>query len=89
MKVLNQAAKRNRERFPVDCMFGLTGQEAGSLRSQVVTSRTGRGGGRTAPCVFTEQGVAMLSSVLRSARAVRVNVNDDFWEPLARAETPR
>jgi hypothetical protein len=74
VKVLNQSVKRNRGRFPSDFMFRLTVQEAGSLRSQIVTSKMGRGGRRTAPYAFTEQGVAMLSSVLRSARAVRVNI---------------
>ena len=74
VKVLNQAVKRNRERFPADFMFRLTGEEAESLRSQFVTSKPGRGGRRTAPYAFTEQGVAMLSSVLRSRRAVRVNI---------------
>ena len=74
VKVLNQAVKRNRERFPPDFMFRLSDQEAASLRSQIVTSKAGRGGRRSAPYVFTEQGVAMLSSVLRSPRAVRVNI---------------
>jgi hypothetical protein len=55
-------------------MFRLTRQEADSLRSQIVTAKTGRGGRRNEPFAFTEQGVAMLSSVLRSARAVRVNI---------------
>src|SRR4029079_7044975 len=65
VKVLNQAVKRNRERFPPDFIFRLTVREAESLRSQIVTSNPGRGGRRTAPFAFTEQGVAMLSSVLR------------------------
>jgi hypothetical protein len=72
--VLNQAVKRNRERFPADFMFRLTAREAASLRSQIVTSKAGRGGRRSAPYAFTEQGVAMLSSVLRSSRAIRVNI---------------
>ena len=55
-------------------MFRLTAQETESLRSQIVTSKRGRGGRRFAPYAFTEQGVAMLSSVLRSPRAVRVNI---------------
>jgi len=67
-KVLVQAVKRNLERFPGDFMFQLTDQEFGRLRSQFVTSKLGRGGRRTAPYAFTEQGVAMLSSVLRSPR---------------------
>jgi hypothetical protein len=73
-KVLNQAVKRNRNRFPEDFMFRLTKQEAESLRSQIVTSKTGRGGPRYNPYVFTEHGVAMLSSVLRSRRAVEMNI---------------
>ena len=74
VKVLNQAVKRNRRRFPPDFMFRLTVHEAESLRSQIVTSKPRRGGRRTAPYAFTEQGVAMLSSVLRGSRAVRVNI---------------
>jgi hypothetical protein len=74
VKALNQAVSRNRGRFPPDFMFRLTNKEAGSLRSQIVTAKPVRGGRRTAPYAFTEQGVAMLSSVLRSARAVRVNI---------------
>ena len=75
VKVLNQAVKRNRERFPTDFMFQLTVMEAGRLRSQTVTLKTGRGRHRKyLPYVFTEQGVAMLSSVLRSKRAIRVNI---------------
>ena len=74
VKVLNQAVKRNRTRFPPDFMFRLTVHEAESLRSQIVTSKPRRGGRRTAPYAFTEQGVAMLSSVLRGSRAVRVNI---------------
>src|SRR5262249_1772257 len=59
---------------PRDFMFKLTASETASLRSQIVISNSGRGGRRTAPYAFTEQGVAMLSSVLRSPRAVRVNI---------------
>jgi hypothetical protein len=73
-KVLNQAVKRNRARFPRDFAFQLTRQEVTDLKSQIVTSNTGRGGVRKLPWAFTEQGVAMLSSVLRSPTAVRVNV---------------
>jgi hypothetical protein len=82
-KVLNQAVRRNKERFPEDFMFQLTADEAekltfhpraSSLRSQIVTSNKGRGGRRYLPVAFTEQGVAMLSSVLRSKRAVEVNI---------------
>src|ERR1043165_5437116 len=61
-RVLNQAVKRNRERFPADFMFRLTRHEVDVLRSQSVTSRSGHGGRRHAPYAFTEQGVAMLSS---------------------------
>jgi hypothetical protein len=74
VKALNQAVKRNRDRFPLDFMFRLTAQEARSLKSQIVTSKVRRGGRRTAPYAFTEQGVAMLSSVLRSTLAIRVNI---------------
>lgn len=71
-KVLLQAVKRNRERFPEDFMFQLTADEFGNLRSQFVISSWG--GRRYAPYVFTEQGVAMLSSVLKSQRAIAVNI---------------
>ena len=75
VKVLNQAVKRNEERFPADFMFHLTRDETGSLRSQIVTLKIGRGRHRKyLPTAFTEEGVAMLSSVLRSRRAVRVNI---------------
>jgi hypothetical protein len=74
-KVLNQAVARNRQRFPADFMFRLTVDEARALRSQFVTLKEGRGGHRKyLPYVFTEQGVAMLSSVLRSQRAIAVNI---------------
>ena len=72
-KVLLQAVKRNSDRFPNDFMFQLADNERDFLRSQIVTSK-GRGGRRTLPYVFTEQGVAMLSSVLRSPQAVQVNI---------------
>jgi hypothetical protein len=72
-KALNQAVRRNRARFPPDFMFQLAAREAAILRSQSVTSN-GHGGRRHRPYAFTEQGVAMLSSVLRSARAIAVNV---------------
>ena len=75
VKVLNQAVKRNRSRFPEDFMFQLTAEESDSLRSHFVTLKTGRGRHRKyLPFAFTEQGVAMLSSVLRSKRAVQVNI---------------
>src|SRR5208282_1438066 len=73
-KNLNKAVKRNASRFPADFMFQLSPTELNSLRFQTGTSKTGRGGRRYAPYAFTEQGVAMLSSVLRSSRAVQVNV---------------
>lgn len=73
---LVQAVKRNLDRFPGDFMRQLTAEEFTALRSQSVISnvRTGRGGRRYPPYAFTEQGVAMLSSVLHSPRAIRVNV---------------
>ncbi len=73
-KVLNQAVKRNPGRFPDDFMFRLTPDEWANLRSQSVTSSSDHGGRRHYPYAFTEQGVAMLSSVLNSERAVQVNV---------------
>ena len=96
-KVLNQAVKRNLERFPADFMIQLSPEESelvlrsqivtsniktignimqssGSLRSQIVTSNPGRGGRRYHPYAFTEHGVAMLSSVIASPRAVQVNI---------------
>ena len=72
-KVLMQAVKRNIERFPSDFMFILTNQEFMNLKSQIVTSSWG-GIRRANPYAFTEQGVAMLSSVLHSKRAVQVNI---------------
>lgn len=74
-RALNQAVKRNPGRFPEDFMFQLTAEEAASLRSQTVIVKPGRGQHRKfRPYAFTEQGVAMLSSVLRSDRAIHVNV---------------
>lgn len=74
-KALTRAVKRNKERFPADFMFQLTNQEVASLRCQFGTLKGGRGQHRKyLPYVFTEQGVAMLSSVLNSKRAIRVNV---------------
>lgn len=74
-KVFNQAIKRHLNRFPDDFMFQLTDEESESLRSQIVTLKTGRGQHRKyLPYAFTEQGVAMLSSVLRSQRAIDVNI---------------
>ena|ERR1700686_1860681 len=73
-KNLNKAVKRNLNRFPEDFRFQLTKEEAETLRFQIGTSNEGRGGRRTPPYVFTEHGVAMLSSVLHSDRAADVNV---------------
>ena len=73
-KTLVRQVKRNLDRFPDDFMFQLTADEWESLRCQFGTSNAGRGGRRYAPFVFTEQGIAMLSSVLHSERAVRVNI---------------
>ena len=70
---LNKAVRRNRERFPTDFMFQLTAEETKSLIFQFGISK-GRGGRRHFPYAFTEQGVAMLSSVLNSQRAVKVNI---------------
>lgn len=74
-RVLMQAVKRNIDRFPSDFMFQLTREERDELRSQFVISSTGWGGQRVLPYAFTEQGVAMLSSVLKSSRAVQVNIS--------------
>jgi ORF6N domain len=77
-RVLMQAVRRNLDRFPEDFQFSLTNQELTVLRSQTVISKQpgeeGRGGSRYAPMAFTEQGVAMLSSVLRSPEAIAVNI---------------
>lgn len=72
---LNKAVSRNLERFPEDFMFQLTKEEAASLRFQIGISKiTGRGGRRYLPYAFTEQGVAMLSSVLNSEKGIEVNI---------------
>jgi len=71
-KVLKQQVRRNAERFPEDFMFELTKEEFDGLRSQIVTSK--RGGTRYLPMAFTEQGVAMLSGILNSSKAVYVNI---------------
>ena len=73
VRALNQAVKRNIKRFPADFMFQVTKKEFEALKSQIVTSSWG-GLRRALPYTFTEQGVAMLSSVLRSKRAVEVNI---------------
>jgi len=71
---LNQAVKRNTERFPGDFMFRLTAEEGANLKSRIVISNGWGGRRRSLPLAFTEQGVAMLSSVLNSERAVQVNI---------------
>jgi hypothetical protein len=73
-KVLNQAVQRNAERFPDDFAFQLAPQEFANLKSQIVTSSLEHGGRRKLPWVFTEHGVAMLSSVLRSPTEVQVSI---------------
>ncbi len=73
-KRLNEQVQRNIQRFPGDFMFQLTKEEAERLKSQFATSNVGRGGKRKLPYVFTEHGVAMLSSVLRSEKAVEMNI---------------
>jgi hypothetical protein len=73
-KALNQAVKRNADRFPADFAFQLSADEVDSLRSQIVTTNPTAAMRRTRPWVFTEHGVAMLSSVLNSKQAVQVNI---------------
>jgi len=102
VRVLNQAVKRNSIRFPEDFMFQLTKEEFKSLISQIVISnKKGRGGTRKLPYAFTEQGVAMLSSVLNSETAIQVNIqiirlftkmkqlildNKDLWMKIEKIE---
>jgi len=102
VRVLNQAVKRNSTRFPEDFMFQLTETEFKSLISQFVISKNeGRGGTRKSPYAFTEQGVAMLSSVLNSETAIQVNIqiirlftkmkqlildNKDLWMKIEKIE---
>ena len=106
VKVLNQSVKRNLQRFPQDFMFQLSNEEWDILKSQNVTSRFKEiqnewGGTRKLPIAFTEQGVAMLSSVLRSDRAIQVNIqiirvdmkmrellfdNKEIWQKLENIE---
>jgi hypothetical protein len=74
VKVLIQGMKRNQDRFPEDFVFQLNNEEFESLKSQIVTSKIGRGGQRYLPYAFTEHGVAMLSSVLNSTIAVQMNI---------------
>jgi hypothetical protein len=75
---LNEQVRRNIRRFPSDFMFQLTADEAKSLRSQIAISKAGRGGRRYLPLVFTEQGVAMLSTVLNSERAINIEIMRAF-----------
>ncbi|MCK7486645.1 MAG: ORF6N domain-containing protein [Bacillus subtilis] len=90
-KKLVQAVKRNADRFPADFMFQLDNHEVISLGSQIVTSKTGRGGRRYPPYVFTEQEVAMLSSVLNSDRAVtgKHSDNEVFTAEARGSESPQ
>jgi hypothetical protein len=74
LKTMNQAVKRNIGRFPSDFMFQLTNGEWNSLRSQIVTSKNSRGGRRYVPFAFTEHGILMLSSVLNSDKAIKINI---------------
>ena len=74
-KVLKQSVRRNINRFPPDFMFALTSDELKNLRSQNVTSKEGWGGRRYLPFAFTEQGVAMLASILNSPKAIEVNIS--------------
>ena len=73
-KRLNEQVRRNISRFPEDFLFTLTPSEYAVLKSQIATSKTGRGGKQKQPLVFTENGVTMLSSVLSSERAIQVNI---------------
>lgn len=73
-RILTRAVKRNQDRFPEDFMFQLGDREVMLLRSQIGISKEGRGGRRYNPFALTEQGIAMLSSVLRSKEAVKVNI---------------
>lgn len=73
-RTLKQAVRRNIDRFPSDFMFELSQLEVQSLRSQIVMSKPGRGGTRHKPFAFTEQGVAMLASILNSPKAIEVNI---------------
>ena len=86
-RALNQAVRRNADRFPADFMFQLTGDEAAALRSQRVILEKGRGRySKYAPLAFTEHGVAMLSWVLHSARAVhqalKIKLDENLHERL-------
>ena len=73
-KVLNQAVKRNNDRFPLDFMFRLTVEEWSDMRSQIVTASTDKRNTKATPFAFTEHGVTMLASVLRSEKAIKMNI---------------
>lgn len=73
-KALNQAVKRNAERFPKDFMFRLTGEEWQDMRSQTVTASPDKRNTKATPYAFTEHGVTMLASVLRSEKAIKMNI---------------
>jgi len=74
-KYLNRQVNRNKQRFPEDFAFKLSDLEWESLRCQIVTSKEGKGGRRYSPYVFTEHGIAMISSVLNSPRSIHVNIS--------------
>jgi hypothetical protein len=74
VRVLNQAVKRNKKRFPSDFVFRLTAKENRNLKSQIVTTSSSHGGRRTLPYAFTEHGAIMAASVLNSPRAVEMSV---------------
>ena len=74
-KRLNEQVRRNIDRFPGDFMFQLSSEEYSILKSQIATSRGSHGGRRSQPFVFTENGVAMLSSVINSSEAIQVNIS--------------
>ncbi len=73
-KVFNQAVRRNKDRFPADFRFAITNEEVAGLRSQIVTSKDGRGGLRYRPFAFTEYGALMAATILNSRRAVQVSL---------------
>jgi hypothetical protein len=73
-KALNQAVRRNQERFPADFLYHLDNKEVTCLRSQIVTSNIGRGGRRYAPLAFTEHGAVMAANILRSPLAIRMSI---------------
>ncbi|MFP5230651.1 MAG: ORF6N domain-containing protein [Acidobacteriota bacterium] len=90
VRALNQAIKRNGDRFPADFAFRLTAKEAESLRSQIVISKRSRGGRRYLPHVFTEHGAIMAASILNSQRAVDMSIFSGarFWAFARDAESP-